>query len=763
MKIPLTFTFLAHLAILAVNDTSAQAASDSRFGTVGPSNGNWSWYRLYNQDYAGINSSTPPDFNRLYTVGKLDDPGRSMSGGDWCTGGIDFLKCDRSSQSRTAQKEVYDRIFEYDKTGIRTLITEFNRRYGSGASANNYSGTKQLHITVGNEPNWHPYVHPEVYAAVFKEYYDFIKGPAPSGLNCASCVVHNGGVILANFNMEPAPETFIEAGLVWLDLVGSAAANQSNHRLDYMTWTRIYLQELLAGLNGRYDIFDVHLYDIDLNWNGIGVAESGLASFPKFLQVLKGGSYAWGANGTIASNNLHCATNCTNGAYYSLVNDLGRCIEFQTGLPMTFKAKASCDDAASKLQAGGHVPTSFPYWVPNPVVWVDEFGLVKDGGSQTYAQTVMQNYVSYFKTQGNIQRWFWYKNVGKDDAIFGNKILRAWSSMDWESDQIALFQNSSTWTRNPLGDKYFSLQDPAFANYNYPRFSFDPPNLATHLGLQRWSVDPKNVLLSWDFGAPGTAGAWGVSGSQQYADGMNVNSSPCPALYLHKNLTSLEIAQVDGAGYMVVENGIHTPSDGVEFILTFRNKANTAITSTTEISDFAEFSPTRNILADQGMPNVVDIQAYKPAGYELSAVEYREGVSGTACRPGDVYPHQFGRVYFATNNPVPVIGLSNHYLYAGVILEKEISALQQNSIPINLNTAYCTNCSLTLDANSTAKGITIQDQNLKWNPTSSQIGFHTGTITINIGGTNISKSFSILVDKPKVSFITAMLSLLLLN
>ncbi|HLP41677.1 MAG TPA: hypothetical protein VK465_09235 [Fibrobacteria bacterium] len=51
------------------------------------------------------------------------------------------------------------------------------------------------------------------------------------------------------------------------------------------------------------------------------------------------------------------------------------------------------------------------------------------------------------------------------------------------------------------------------------------------------------------------------------------------------------------------------------------------------------------------------------------------------------------------------------------------------------------------DADSMAKGIQIEGQYLVWRRTQAQVGLHSGTITANISGTNITKKFSIEVSK----------------
>jgi hypothetical protein len=84
-----------------------------------------------------------------------------------------------------------------------------------------------------------------------------------------------------------------------------------------MTWTRIFLEELITGLHGRYDIFNVHAYEIDLNWNGLAVYENGRNNMKKFLQLLKGGTYKWGSH-RLASGDFHCFKYCGGGSYYGL-------------------------------------------------------------------------------------------------------------------------------------------------------------------------------------------------------------------------------------------------------------------------------------------------------------------------------------------------------------------------------------------------------------------------------------------------------------
>lgn len=404
---------------LALLHVPPAEGADSRFGTVGPGNGHWPWVRYYNEDFAAL--PDPPDPNRLYTVGKLDNPARRMDGEDWCRGGSGWLDCERSLESEERHKERYGRIFRHEQEGIRTLIRKFNLAYNGRNSPEGYASGPALHITVGNEPNWHPYVHPEAYAWAFRQYRDFIKGPG--GLGCAACVVHTGGVLLLDPLPRPAPARTRRQSLaqpVLQPLQGALLAGALLLRLrpDYRDWTRRFLASLAAD-GGRYDVFDIHAYDVDLDWNGLALRQSSLDSLEGFLDLVR-------------------SAGCPGK------DGLGPCGEAGAG----------------------------------PEFWVDEFGLIRDRGGRDDgkgggtpgraahrpepAASVMESYVRRFKALPSIRKWFWYKHHGMD-AHFRDGWFARLDLNGFVPERIGLCLDPACTRLDTLGRKYLSLQEPRLA------------------------------------------------------------------------------------------------------------------------------------------------------------------------------------------------------------------------------------------------------------------------------------------------------------
>jgi hypothetical protein len=144
------------------------------------------------------------------------------------------------------------------------------------------------------------------------------------------------------------------------------------------------------------------------------------------------------------------------------------------------------------------------------------------------------------------------------------------------------------------------------------------------------------------------------------------------------------------------------------------------------------------------MYNVIDFKSFIPAGNEISGIGHTEGVSYSLCSPGD---HYYTRVYFCVNNPVPKTGAN------GAFANQTLKANVLKTIPVDLNTQYCTNCALTLDNTSLSKGMTLQNQSVRWRPRSPNIGNNTGSITLTVSGSySNTESFSIAVtDNPVIS------------
>jgi hypothetical protein len=406
---------LVFCAFLVLPTGASVAGTDPRFGTVGPGNGHWPWVRYYNEDFSAL--PDPPDPNRLYTVGKLDNPRRSTAGEDWCREGIGWLDCERSLEGAERHKERYDRIFRHEQEGIRTLIGKFNLAYNGRKGPEGYASGPSIHITVGNEPNWHPYVHPEAYAWVFERYHDFIKGPG--GLGCAACVVHTGGVLLLNpaaglAAARTRPQSLAQPALQPLQGAILAGTLLLRLRPDYKAWTRRFLEALAVG-GGRYDVFDIHAYDVDLDWNGIVLEQSALDGLEGFMDLVR-----------------------------------------SAGCPGR-RGLGPCGEGAE-----------------DPVFWIDEFGLIRDrggssgtalGGSaprQEPAAAVMEKYVRRFKALPAIRKWFWYKHHGMD-AHFQDGWFSRLDLNGFDPERIGLCQDAACSRLDSLGRKYLSLQDPLLA------------------------------------------------------------------------------------------------------------------------------------------------------------------------------------------------------------------------------------------------------------------------------------------------------------
>lgn len=203
----------------------------------------------------------------------------------------------------------------------------------------------------------YPYVNPQVYAWVFKKYYDYIKGPTVSGgLNCSSCVVHNGGIILANMDLSIRPDwsfgPLFGAVLTFLDIPVYVGASFLILKQDnYMAWTSKFLQVLIGGLGGRYDIFDIHTYDINYFQLGLGTQQSGYSNINSFIKLLLGGTYNYGL-ARVANNAFYCGP-INGGAYnYGLFLANGREVQSPSGFPLYYGDAASCNREAAAYNAG---------------------------------------------------------------------------------------------------------------------------------------------------------------------------------------------------------------------------------------------------------------------------------------------------------------------------------------------------------------------------------------------------------------------------
>lgn len=740
------------LSLMFACAVSGQNATDSRFGTVGNSNHHWQWYRHYNQDYYSL--PAPPVLapsNRLYTVGKLDDPNRSISGGgDWCTDQArpDLFNCDRISQTEKTHREKYSRILEYDKAGIRHLVRRFNRDYKQIDSEYGYNGAQKIHIAVGNEPNFHPYVHPRAYASAFKQYYDFIKGPTPAGLNCASCVVHTGGLLLGDFTIYPGPETMLDVVLTVHLTIAGTIANLANKRLDHFTWTWQFLDELVAGLGGRFDIFNVHPYEVDYEWNGLYVQEDGRANLRRIMPLIRGGVFH---GKTVATNETVCYDQEGDGKWeMHLLN--GRRLTVSEGIPAYFRSKAQCQKAAAVISSGGKYVFPFPWTIPNPVVWADEFGALLVGADENLIKTYMERYVADFKASPFIHRWFWFKTFGNDPKFDPLEL----SNQRGRLGRFSLCIDEACTQVNGLGQKYLSLQDPAYQNYNYPRLSFDLPNTADYLRIPAWSNDPSNLIQVWDFSNSADVTAWHSGTYNLYKDGFTYTSQ-CANNGIARTLTEAEIQIANQADFFVVERGPAPPDDGTTFRIWLRNQSTKTATTNKVISNFAKYSTIRNELADQGQPLVLSLRTHVPPDQEIYRIEQNFLIPN--CYSGS-YTHAFGRAYFSVNNPVPSVGSTpNSVYYTGVLLEKEVNAGLEVMVPVNLNTNYCSNCVLALDGGSVAKGMTISGQEIRWKPSMNNVGVHKAVLTSHLNGKQLaSKEFRVIVKKPK--FNLSFLSLL---
>lgn len=370
----------------------------------------------------------------------------------------------------------------------------------------------------------------------------------------------------------------------------------------------------------------------------------------------------------------------------------------------------------------------------------------------------MNKYVNFFKTSAFINKWFWYKNNGIDkklaltDTPF-DIVLHA-------ADDPSLCTSLDCSTLTPLGSNYLASQDPSFANYSNPRLSFSPPNSATYLGLDQWSNDPNNIGLIWDFSKQSDITAWAMSNYSQFADGVKIKSN-CPTGKITKTFSDAERQIIAGTNYFVVERGFQSNSPNQAFQIFYRSIANHSQTAFIEVGSSAIWDPTVNPLAQQGMPDVIEFKKYLPAGNEITQITYKDPISQALCvynpdgSPNYSYfpSYSYGRAYFAYQNPVPVVvpnGQTSINSYTGPVLIPEIKTNAVNYIPISMNAQFCTACTLTLDANSVSKGMVITDkQFIKWQPTPTQVGMVTGTVTLNANGKTVPKVFQVKVLKPQ--------------
>ncbi|MDB5104804.1 MAG: hypothetical protein JWP91_2493 [Fibrobacteres bacterium] len=749
------------IAAIFTSQAGAQALSDARFGTDGINSNHWQWYRNYNQDYNDI--QFPRDLKRLWTVGKLDDGLRDLGFHDWCTDGVPFtprihpLNCDRESEPPFAQQSRYEDILAWDKAGIRKLIKAYNIQVSGLNTEMGYNGAEKIHISIGNEPNWYPYVKPNAYARVFKEYYDFIKGPSPSGLACKACVIHNGGIILADFKPQGLVLDIVSglvsiAGepLTLMKRFYKTGTAQDLEGLGYLGWTRMFLTEL-AHLGGSVDIFDAHAYDIDIGPSDFlgHVVENPTSNLSKFISVIKGGKIAekYYTDYDLASGSYTCRDGCgRSGNKWGFASSaLGACLQDRQKREVVLPDDAPCALGSRTMVIDGTpVATNMPYNYPSPVVWIDEFGVLKNGTPESEVNASMNNMVGVFKSTPQVAKWFWFKNSGTNlDLELARKITFGLFS----SPAVQLYSDASLTTLTSVGTNYLNLQNSAFINSSVPRVSTSPITPG-YVNIPQYPQAAANIVLSFDFNNKTSSPFKGWSfGSTPtvFPDGV-AWLARCGSS-VSRTFTTAEQAAIADARYLVIERNNANNVPGDFFQIDIRNPDGSV--KTVIVSSY--FGTAANLLEEQGEVAVLDLGPFLGGGKTLNAVQYSMGVNLGLCSQTDPQVNYvMSRAYFTRLDPVPASGYNAYPLaacnFAGVTtIRPDIYASKLSVIPVVIS--RCNEGTLSLDAASVAKGMTFDGNAIVWRPTAAMEGTHQGVLTLSGSNKTIVKPFTFVVKR----------------
>lgn len=720
------------LAASTAFSQSCGSKTDHRFGTVGVTP-DFPWWRNYNADHLSASASYT---TKMYTVGKLDDPLRTMGTEDWCKAERSPQACFNDRPFPPEQARIYNNIFEYDKANIQSIILKY------APSAYNYNGATTLHFAIGNEPNWFPYVEPAVYADIYKKYYDYIKGP--TGLNCQNCAVHTGGLFLGNIITNNIFFDALYASVrAFKYLVQGESSNQVMH---YMAWHQVFLRRL-EQLGAKVDIFNVHAYNLSTGDAPIDPVKN----LNDFLYLTQGGEVKLKY---IATQGLPSGSyTCYDGN--KLHDSNGRFV-------MKLDDYSPCRWGAKVLDIGTeYFASRFPWSYPNPVIWVDEFGQLDPNGSSDDAKSVMNNVVSFLKGNAAFQKWFWYKATGNDTHIPTVKVnlIGVGNSLTLLTPpNVELYGDPNNQaTRTSLGSNYMCLQDdhpPAPTS----RMSWSPPPVPIqYLNISPWPQATQNILLNYPFGNINVdrMNGWATSnGISSYEDGVKLNTS-CNTVGFTRNFSAAEQAVAGKEGrYFVVESGDAFPRVGDRYVLTIRNQAGSTRTVTIETD--GSFGNTPNPMSQQGMGGVIDLLPYLGPDESLQSLSFTRNVTLNLCA---VNSFPFRGAYFARYNPVPIGAADNFYGIS--IPATPYNGGKAYSIPVRYGA--CSGCVIDIDQGSKDLGIRFDagDRTLNWIPRLPRDGTKTLTFTISKGGQTSSKSFDL--NYTKLVTIVPQIGLLLGN
>jgi hypothetical protein len=751
------------IAAVIASQAGAQALSDARFGTDGNNNNHWQWFRNYNQDYNDI--QLPRDFKRLWTVGKLDDGLRDLGFHDWCTDDVPLvprvhpLNCDRESEPPFAQQSRYEKILEWDKDGIRRLIKTYNNQVSGKNTEVGYNGAELIHISIGNEPNWYPYVKPNAYARVFKEYYDFIKGPTPNGLACQSCVIHNGGIILADFKPEGLILDVVSglvsiAGepLTLMKRFYKTGTAQDLEGLGYLGWTRMFLTEL-AHLGGKVDIFDAHAYDIDIGPNEFlgHIVENPTGNLSKFIAVIKGGKVAekYFTEYNLASGSYTCRKGCGRGGnkWGFASTALGACLQDRDKREVVLTDDSPCAMGSQTMVIDGNpVATNMPYNYPSPVVWIDEFGVLKNGTPESQVNASMNTMVAAFKNTPEVSKWFWFKNWGTNPDL---ELARKITFGLFSPPATQLYSDAALTTLTSVGTNYLNLQNSGFINNVNPRVSTSPITPG-YVNIPQYAQSEANIVLSFDFNNKTTSPykGWVFGSTSQPAvfnDGVSWLAR-C-GTNVSRTFTAAEQAVIADARYLVIERSNANNVPGDFFTIDVQNPGG----SVNSVTVSSSFGTVANVLEEQGEVAVLDLSPFLGGGKTLKAVRYSMAVSLGLCNQTDPQVnYSMSRAYFTRLDPVPATGYNAYPLancgFAGVTtIRPDIYAGKVSVIPVVIR--RCNEGTLSLDAASIAKGMTFDGNAVVWRPTAAMVGIHQGILTLNGSNKAIVKPFTFEVKR----------------
>lgn len=454
--------------------TGAAQAND-KFGVVG-SSPEFSWWRSYNADYDNINLPGLDNKGRLWVVGKIDDnPQNEEAYGAGAVSAFPWMI------DKDAQRAGYMRVFEREKVGVKKIIDECLKD----------PKMAEIHFAIGNEPNAFPYIDPEVYAEVFHAYRNYIK----RDLNCQKCIVHNGGILAADLwvirdplSAENATQelwSFLLAptmkGLTWLaggdvDMVGYGPGKI--RLANYANYTRFFLQKL-AAIGGSVDVFNVHLYRLNMSESSSGISLAGVAyglgkltssfspydlvvwridpksNYQTFLATVRGKGVTTkrivdicGENGYVPGG--YACNQDGTGIYDPVLGRVRFCIN---GTELRLDNGKRCTPNESfalvgrMLESKNSYATNLSYRYDNPEIWVDELGVITPTSSRETVAAEMKDIVSYLNSQQHVQKWFWYKDVGWDKKY----------QIESLSPKIDLYEDYSYAQRTSLGNVYYGL------------------------------------------------------------------------------------------------------------------------------------------------------------------------------------------------------------------------------------------------------------------------------------------------------------------